>query len=88
MTDMRKQLAKGHADMRRQTAEDVESSLPEHRAEITRLEEYRQHFVDALVEAMNEVTRLRNKRQYYGEWDDNEEYEEEGGDGDDLEHWH
>ena len=85
ITDMRKQLAKGHVDMRRQTVEVVESSLFEHRAEITRLEEDKQHLVDALAESMNEVTMLRNKPQYHGEWDYDEEYE----DGDQyLEHWY
>ena len=47
--------------MRRQTAEAVESSLSEHRAEITLLEQDTQHFVNALAESMNEVTRLRSK---------------------------
>ena len=49
----------GHAEMRKRTAEAVELSLDEHRAEVTRLEEDRQHFVTALAESMNEVNRLR-----------------------------
>ena len=56
ITDMRQQFVKGHAEMRRQTAEVVESSLSEHRAEITCLEQDKQLFVNALAEYMNEVT--------------------------------
>ena len=59
--------------MRRQTAEVVESSLSGHRAEITRLEGDKQHFVDAVAESMNEVTRLRKTHQDYGERDYDEE---------------
>ena len=72
--------------MRRQTAEVVESSLSEHRAEITRLEQDKQHFVNAFAESMNEVTRMRNKRQDLGEWEYDEEYED--CDQYNLEHWY
>ena len=57
VTDMRKQLVNGHAEMRKRTAEAVELSLA-HRTEVTRLEEERQHLVNTLAEPMNEVTRL------------------------------
>ena len=69
ITDMRQQLVQGHADMRRQTVEVVESSLSEHSADITSLEHDNQHFVNALAESTNEVTRLRDKHQDLGEWD-------------------
>ena len=61
--------------MRKRTAEAVELSLAEHRAEVARLAEDRQHFVNALAESMNEVTRLRNKHQNYGAWERDEEYD-------------
>ena len=64
ITDMRQQLVKGHAEIIRQTAKSVELSLAEHGAEITRLAKDKQHFVIALGESMNEVTRLRNIHQY------------------------
>ena len=83
-TEMRQQLVKGHVDMRRQTAEAVELYCSEHHAEVARLEEDKQHFVNALAESMNEVTRLRSKHQDYGEWEYDEEYKEEGGDDDDF----
>ena len=31
---------------------------------------------------------MRNKHQDYGEWEGDEEYDEEGGDGDDLGQWY
>jgi hypothetical protein len=42
------------------------------------LEQYRQHFVTSLAEALHKVTSLRNKYDDFGEWDDEEydEYEE------------
>ncbi len=52
VTDMRKQLANGHANMRKRTAEAVELSHAEHRKEVTRLEQDRQHFVSAPAESM------------------------------------
>ena len=52
-------------------------SHAEHCTEVTRLEEDRQHFVSALADSMNEVTRLRSKHLDYGEWEhDGGEYEE------------
>jgi hypothetical protein len=59
IVDMRNQLVNGHAEVRRQTAQDVESSIFEHRAEITRLEEDRQQVVNSLADSMNEVARSR-----------------------------
>ena len=50
VADMRKQLLIGYSDMRQRTAEAVETTRAEHRKEITRLEEDRQHFVSALAE--------------------------------------
>ena len=82
IADMRSQLVKGHAEMRRKTAEAVGTAMADQRAEITRPEKDSQHFADPLAETMNEVTRLRNKHQDVGEWVYDEEYEE-GGDGDD-----
>ena len=69
VADMRKQLLIGYADMKQRTVEAVELSRTEHRKELTRLEEDRQHFVGALVDCMNEVTRLRTKHLDYGEWE-------------------
>ncbi len=59
ITHMRSQLLKGHAAVRKQTAEVVEAAVSDQRAGITRLETDRQHFVESLAETMNEVTRLR-----------------------------
>ena len=46
----------GYSDMRQRTAEAVELSRAEHRKEIIRIEEDREHFVSALAESMNQVT--------------------------------
>ena len=37
---------------------------------------------------MNEVTRLRTKHLDYGEWEHENEYYDEGGDHDNLDHWY
>ena len=43
---------------------------------------YRQHFVNFLAEAMDEVTSLRNKYQDFGAWFEDEDYgNDEGGIG-------
>ena len=80
---MRKQLSIGYSDMRQRTAEAVETTRAEHRKELTRLEEDRQHLVSALAESMREVTRLRTKHLDYGEWEDGDEHYDEGGEDDD-----
>ena len=74
--------------MRQRTVEAVESTRVEHRKEITRLEEDRQHFVSALAESINEVTRLRTKHLDYGEWEDGDEHYDEGAGNDNLDHWY
>ncbi len=62
IADMKAQHVKGHADMREQTAEAVDATISEQRADITRLQNKdRQHFVKSLAEAMKEVTSLRHK---------------------------
>ena len=61
IADMRKQLSIGYSDMCKKTSEAVETARAEHRKDITRLEEDRQHFVNELAASMNEVTRLRMK---------------------------
>ena len=81
VADMRKQLSIGYSDMRQRTAEAVELSRTEHRKYIFRLEEDWQHFVSALAESMNEVTRIRTKHLDYGESEndeDEEQYDEQG----------
>jgi hypothetical protein len=70
VANMRKQLSIGYSDMCKKTSEAVETARAEHRKDITRLEEDRQHFVSALAESMNEVARLRTKHRDYGEWED------------------
>ena len=55
--------------MRKYTVEVVELSHAEHRKYVTRLEEDRQHFVSALADSMNQVTRLRSKHLDDGEWE-------------------
>ena len=62
------------------------SPLSAHSAEITSLEQDKQHFLNALAQSMYEVTRLRNKHQDLGEWDCDEEYED--CDQYDVEHWY
>ena len=55
--------------MKQRTVEAVELARTEHRKDITRLDEDRQHFVGAFADSMNEVTRLRTKHLDYGEWE-------------------
>ena len=61
LADMKVQLLKGHAEMRRQTVEAVEAAVSNQKAEIVRLEGDCRHFSSSLADAMNEVTTLRNK---------------------------
>ena len=68
VADMRQQLAIGYADMKQRTVEAAELSRTAHRRED------RQHFVGALADCMNEVTRLRNKHLDYDAWVDDEGY--------------
>ena len=44
MTDMKNQLTKGHAEMKKQSAEAVEAAVEGQRAEIKRFESDCQHF--------------------------------------------
>ena len=37
---------------------------------------------------MNEVTRIRTKHPHYGEWEDDGEYYDDGGEDDDLGQWY
>ena len=60
-------------------------SLAEHSKEVGRLEEDRQHFVNALAESMNEVTRLRNMSFDYGEGEYDEDWYGKGEEHDGLE---
>jgi len=46
VTDMQKQLSIGYSDMCKKTSEAVEVVRAEHRKDISRLEEDRQHFVN------------------------------------------
>ena len=85
---MKKQLSIGYSDMRQRTVEAVESTRAGHREYIPRLEEDRQHFVSALAESMNEVTRLRTKHLDYGEWENEDEHYDGGEDDDNLDQWH
>ena len=55
---------------------------------LTRLEVDRQHFIGALVDSMNEVTRLRTKRLDYGDWENDDGYYYEREEHDDLDHWY
>ena len=74
--------------MCKKTSEAVETARAEHRKDITRLEEDRQHFVSALAESMNAATRLRTKHLDFGEWEDGDEQYDEGGEDDDLGQWY
>ena len=85
---MRKQLSIGYSDMCQRTVEAVETTRAEHRKELTRLEEDRQHFVSALADSMNEVTRLRTKHLDYSGWEDGDEHYDECGENDDLDQWY
>ena len=80
ITSMRSQLVKGHAQMKRQTAEAVEAAVASQKSEITGLEGDCQHFSTSRAQVMNEVTALRNKYEDWEEWDEagEEEYEVEG----------
>ena len=70
-------LVRGHAEMRKQTAEAVESAVVGLKAELTRAEGDRQHFATSLANTMNEVTALRNKHEDFGDWEEGEEYEDD-----------
>ena len=70
--------------MKRQAAEAVESAVVGLKTDLARAEGDRQHFVNSLVEAMNEVSSLRHKYEDYEDW----EQEEEEYDDDDLDKWY
>ncbi len=84
LADMTTQLHKSHAEMQRQTFVAVKEAVSEVKADIARVEGDRQHVVNALAEAMNEVTRLRNKREGYEYLDEEQVYGEYGS----LSHWY
>jgi hypothetical protein len=88
VADMRKQLSIGYSDMCKKTSEAVEVVRAEHRKDITRLEEDRQHFVNELAASMNEVTRLRVKHHEYGEGEYDVDQGEEYYEPDELDHWY
>ena len=83
LRDTKAQLVKGHAEMKRQTVEVVEAAVVGLKTDVARAEGDRQHFASSLVDAMNEVTSLRNKYADYDEWEQDEEY-----DDDDLDKWY
>ena len=58
---MKTQLIKGHAELRKLTAESVEKAVASSKTELKEATEVRQHFVESLVDAMNGITFLRNK---------------------------
>ena len=84
---MKNQLMKGHAEIKKQTAEAVEAAVESHRLEIKRLEGDCNHFSASLADAMNEVTTLRNKYQDWEEWEEEEGQEPED-ENDELGKWY
>ena len=77
LRDTKAQLVKGHAEMKRQTVEVVEAAVVGLKTDVARAEGDRQHFASSLVDAMNEVTSLRNKYADYDEWEQDEEYDDD-----------
>ena len=76
LADAKIQLGKGHAEMKKQTAEAVETAVARLKADIARVERDRQHFVSSLADAMNEITHLRNNYKDYDECEgEKEEFE-------------
>ena len=89
LADMKVQLLKGHAEMRRQTAEAVEAAASHQKAEMMRLEGDCSHVLSFLADVMNEVNTLRNKYEDWEEWDEAKgEEDDEGEDGDHLSGWY
>ena len=82
MSQMKVHLIKGHAEMKKLAQETVE--IAGLRADIKEVKDDRQHCVDSLAQAMNEVTHLKTK------YDDFEECvgEEEEWQDDELEAWY
>ena len=70
LPEMKSQLLKGHADMRRQTAEAVEAAVASPKSATTRLEGDCTHFSTSLAQVMNEVAPFRNKYVDWEEWDE------------------
>ena len=79
-------MVKGHVEIHKQI-EAVDAVVSELKADIARLEGDRRHFALSLVDAMNEVTSLRNKYVDFGEWE-GEEYDEDEVEGDGLGNWY
>ena len=77
LADTKAQLVNGHAEMKGQIVEAVESAVAGLKTDLARAEGGRQHFVNSLAEAMNAVTSLRYKYQDYEDWEHvEEEYDE------------
>ena len=89
LANMNVQLRKGHAEMRRQTAQAVEAAVSHQKAEIVRLGIDCRHFSSSFADVMNEVNSLRNKYEDWEEWEDAKEEEDvEGEDSDYLSGWY
>ena len=89
LADMKIQLVKGHAKMRRQTAEAVEAVVSSQKAEIVLLEGDCRHFSSSLADAMNAVHVFRNKYEDWEEWEDAKEDDDgEGPACDHLSGWY
>ena len=89
LADMKIQLVKGHAEMRRQTAEAVDAGAAGQNAEIICLEGDCRRFSTSLADVLNEVSARRNKYEDWEEWEDAKE-ESYGEDdyGDHHSGWH
>ena len=76
---MKTQVIQCHAELRKQTNEFVESSMSSLKAEIREAKDDRQHCVESLADAMNEVTCVRNNYEDFEEWEkEGEEYADDG----------
>ena len=76
LEDMQTQQYGGHAEIRRQTAEGVQSVAVGLKSEITRLEDDHQQVVSSFAEAMNEIYNLRWTCAGLDEWTGEEGPEE------------
>ena len=61
LAEMKIQLHKWHAEMKKQTVEAVEAAVAGSKADLARADSG-QHFVNSLAEAMNDMPQLRQMR--------------------------
>ena len=76
VAELKTQLSKGYAEMKRPPSEAAEVAVAEQKADISQLALGRQHLVHSLAESMNEVTKLRNTHNGFSQGDLDEQHQE------------